>query len=144
MKRFFMTIPEAVHLVLQAGAMGTGGELFVLKMGEPLRIVELAEDLIRLSGPQAREVSIVYTGLRPGEKLEEALWEETATVHETEHPDVLRVTEDSPLTEPQCSALLAAFEAAAVHVDRATLDALLSEFIPTFDRPAPGRPVSIL
>ena len=66
MKRFFMTIPEAVHLVLQAGAMGSGGELFVLKMGEPLRIVELAQDLIRLSGPGAQEVSIVYTGLRPG------------------------------------------------------------------------------
>src|SRR5262249_45562678 len=93
MKRFFMTIPEAVHLVVQAGGMGRGGELFVLKMGQPLRIVQLAEDLIRLSGLTVEEIPIVYTGLRPGEKLEERLWEEGAVIEDTPHPEVLRVRE---------------------------------------------------
>jgi FlaA1/EpsC-like NDP-sugar epimerase len=93
MKRFFMTIPEAVHLVLEAGGMGRGGELFVLKMGEPVRIVDLAEDLIKLSGLTLEEVPIVYTGIRTGEKLEEALWEHGAATESTSHPEVLRVIE---------------------------------------------------
>jgi FlaA1/EpsC-like NDP-sugar epimerase len=143
MKRFFMTIPEAVHLVLQAGAMGKGGELFVLKMGEPLRIVDLAHDLIRLSGSQANEVPVVYTGLRPGEKLEEALWEETASIQATGHPEVLWVTEDPPMDYEQCAALLTALEAAAARADRSRLDALLAEFIPSFARLEAGPSVSI-
>jgi FlaA1/EpsC-like NDP-sugar epimerase len=73
-RRYFMTIPEAVQLVLQASALGQGGELFVLDMGEPIRIVELARDLIELSGLEVgRDVDIVYTGLRPGEKLFEEI-----------------------------------------------------------------------
>ncbi len=72
--RFFMTIPEAASLILQAGAMGTGGEIFVLQMGTPVRILDMAQDLIRLSGKEPyRDVDIVFTGLRPGEKLYEEL-----------------------------------------------------------------------
>jgi FlaA1/EpsC-like NDP-sugar epimerase len=71
MRRYFMSIPEAAQLVLQAGLMGNGGEIFVLDMGEPVLIAELARDLIKLSGSTENEIRIHYTGLRPGEKLYE-------------------------------------------------------------------------
>jgi FlaA1/EpsC-like NDP-sugar epimerase len=82
MTRYFMTIPEAVQLVIQAGAMGEGGEVFVLDMGEPLKIVDLANEIIRLSGyTPGRDIEIVYTGIRPGEKLyEEILTTEEAAI----------------------------------------------------------------
>jgi len=94
MERYFMTIPEAVHLVLQASAMGKGGEVFVLNMGEQIRILDLAQDLIRLSGLEpGKDIEIVFTGIRPGEKLSEALWDEGADYLSTIHPDVLRLNE---------------------------------------------------
>lgn len=93
MFRFFMTIPEAVHLVLQAAAMGKGGEAFLLNMGEQVRILDLAEDLIRLSGLEpGRDIEIVFTGVRPGEKLREELWEADKTYDHTAHPDIFRST----------------------------------------------------
>jgi len=92
MKRYFMTIPEAVHLVLQAAAMGQGGEVFLLNMGQQVRILDLAEDLIRLSGLEpGKDIEIVFTGVRPGEKLSEDLWEDDLTYQKTTHPDIFRI-----------------------------------------------------
>ena len=84
--RYFMSIPEAVQLVLQAGLMGQGGEIFVLDMGEPVRITDLAKALIRLSGYSESEIRIVYTGLRPGEKLYEEPLAEGENILPTPHP----------------------------------------------------------
>ena len=92
MRRYFMTIPEAVHLVLQAASMGQGGETFVLNMGEQVRILDLAEDLIRLSGLEpGRDIEIVFTGIRPGEKLSEDLFEGENLFEQTHHPDIFRL-----------------------------------------------------
>jgi FlaA1/EpsC-like NDP-sugar epimerase len=88
-RRYFMTIPEAVQLVLQASTMGRGGEIFVLDMGEPVPIVDLAKNLIRLSGlDPERRVGIVYTGLRPGEKLFEELKLDGEGIKPTSHPKI--------------------------------------------------------
>ncbi len=89
MKRYFMTIPEAAVLTLQAGAMGQGGEIFVLDMGEPVRIVDLARRMIELSGhPRAGEIDIVFTGVRPGEKLFEELQYGAEAIDNTRHPKI--------------------------------------------------------
>jgi FlaA1/EpsC-like NDP-sugar epimerase len=88
MRRYFMTIPEACQLVMQAGAMGKGGEIFVLDMGEPVKIVDLARDLIRLSGLSEEEVPILFTGVRPGEKLFEELSTAEENMDKTRHPKI--------------------------------------------------------
>lgn len=88
--RYFMTIPEAVSLILQAAAMGEGGEIFVLDMGEPIRIVDLAEQMIRLSGHEpGRDIEIRFVGLRPGEKLHEELFHMQENLVGTRHPKIL-------------------------------------------------------
>jgi FlaA1/EpsC-like NDP-sugar epimerase len=90
MRRYFMTIPEACQLVLQAASMGRGGEIFILDMGEPVRIVDLARDLIRLSGlTPDKDIEIRYTGIRPGEKLFEELCLEEERAVKTAHPRIL-------------------------------------------------------
>ncbi|HEX3273689.1 MAG TPA: nucleoside-diphosphate sugar epimerase/dehydratase [Gemmatimonadales bacterium] len=96
MRRYFMTIPEAVQLVLQAGAIGRGGEVFVLDMGEPVKVVDLATDLIRLSGLEVgNDIEIRFTGARPGEKLYEELFFDAESAIPTDHPKVLRARNGS-------------------------------------------------
>jgi FlaA1/EpsC-like NDP-sugar epimerase len=92
MTRYFMTIPEAASLVVQAGAIGGKGEIFVLDMGEPVRILDLARNMIRLSGKEPdRDVPIDFVGARPGEKLHEELWGQDEEVRPTSHPKIQRV-----------------------------------------------------
>ena len=93
MTRYFMTIPEAVQLVIQAGAIGGRGQVYVLDMGEPVRIVELADTMIRLSGREPGvDVAVEFVGARPGEKLDEELWSEHETVTPSTHEAILLVT----------------------------------------------------
>jgi FlaA1/EpsC-like NDP-sugar epimerase len=88
--RYFMTIPEAAQLIIQAGALGTGGEIFILEMGTPVKIAEMAKDLIRLSGKDPDvEIKIVFTGLREGEKLYEELITGGENIIPTEHAKIM-------------------------------------------------------
>jgi FlaA1/EpsC-like NDP-sugar epimerase len=92
MERYFMTIPEAVQLIVQAGALGRSGDVFVLDMGEAVKIVDLAHNMIRLSGKEPeRDVAIEFIGARPGEKLQEDLWGDGESSTTTSHPKILRV-----------------------------------------------------
>ena len=88
MKRYFMTIPEACQLVLQAATMGRGGEIFILDMGEPVKIVDLARNLIGLSGLSRDDIEIRFTGMRPGEKLYEELALKDESAKKTRHPKI--------------------------------------------------------
>lgn len=133
MRRFFMTIPEAVQLVLQAGSLGKGGELFVLDMGEPVKIADLARDLIRLSGlEEGVDVEIKYTGMRPGEKLYEELLFGDEDVGETTHPKVIRVLADEldASFEPRIRELIRL--AGAQEDDEAKLRKAILELVPDF------------
>ena len=131
MERFFMTIPEAVHLVLQAAGMGQGGELFVLRMGEQVRVLDLAEDLIRLSGLEpGKDIEIVYTGVRPGEKLSESLWDEGIEYEETLHPDIVSVMEGGLLEGQPLLATIDELVQLAQEGDPQAIVGLLAERVP--------------
>lgn len=130
--RYFMSIPEASQLVLQAGLMGKGGEIFVLDMGEPVKIVDLAKDLIRLSGFHEGEIDIVYTGLRPGEKLFEELLADNEATLPTHHPK-LRIARAGHEDETWLSNLLS-WLAADPQEDEAVRQALagwVPEYLPS-------------
>ena len=131
-RRFFMTIPEAVLLILRAAALGRGGELFVLEMGEPIRIVDLARDLMTLSAANPDDIQIVYTGLRPGEKLEEALWEEDAVVTQTIDPKILEVDEGMLWQQAQLVELIENLIGHATSGDALEVEATLTRAIPTY------------
>jgi FlaA1/EpsC-like NDP-sugar epimerase len=88
--RFFMTIPEASSLVIQAGAMGGRGQVYVLDMGEPVRILDLAQQMIRLSGKDESQIPITFTGVQAGEKIHEVLWNDDEAVGPTSHPKIMR------------------------------------------------------
>ena len=109
MRRYFMLIPEAVSLVIQAGALGHGGELFVLDMGEPVNIKEMAELLIRLCGYEPyKEINIVFTGIRPGEKLFEELFYDENSVHGTLNPKIFvsKIKTDPDEINPELDTIL--------------------------------------
>lgn len=133
--RYFMTIPEAAQLVIQAGAMGLGGDVFVLDMGEPVRIIDLARQMLHLSGLSERtsgrpdgDIEIVVTGLRPGEKLFEELLIASSTVEPTEHPRILKAFERSlPLAAYEV--LLGKLARLAEQRDANGLKALLAEHV---------------
>jgi len=100
MTRYFMTIPDAVRLVLQASTLGSHGDIFMLDMGDPVKITKLAHRLIEASGLRPGiDIQIKSTGMRPGEKLHEQLWSEDATVHQTIFPEVFRVLAEEPPKE---------------------------------------------
>jgi FlaA1/EpsC-like NDP-sugar epimerase len=131
MYRFFMTIPEAVYLVLQAASMENGGETFVLNMGEPVRILDLAEDLIRLSGLEPhRDIEITYTGIRPGEKMTEELWDEGTPLTPTLHPDISRLDTDAPSISLNLPQAIDSLSRLSDSNDTEAIAKLLDELIP--------------
>ncbi len=139
--RFFMTIPEAVSLVLKAGSLGSGGELYVLDMGEPVLIRELAEQMIRFYGFEpGRDIGIEYIGLRPGEKLEEKLWSAGETSEATDFPRILRLTSREGLNGDLRSLVEKLHPVCYFDKDRADeyrnrrlLRTILAEYIPGFE-----------
>jgi FlaA1/EpsC-like NDP-sugar epimerase len=132
MRRYFMTIPEAVQLVLQAGALGSGGELFMLDMGEPIRIFDLARDMIRLSGLQeGTDITIEFTGIRPGEKLYEEMFFSHEVAEPTDHPKILRARNgiEAYCGDEQIAQLV---EMAATGADERSLRTTLRRLVPDF------------
>jgi FlaA1/EpsC-like NDP-sugar epimerase len=132
MRRYFMTIPEAVQLVMQAGSLGAGGELFMLDMGEPVRVLDLARDMIRLSGLQeGADIRIEFTGVRPGEKLTEEMFFSHEVAEATEHPKILRAKSG---LEQYCSdeAIDELIQMAQNGADARGLRVLLRRLVPDF------------
>ncbi len=137
MQRYFMTIPEASQLVLQAGAMGASGEIYVLDMGEPVRITQLAEDLIRLSGLQpGKDIEVVYTGLRPGEKLFEELSIDDENARKTQHPKIY-IGKSRPRTFGAMRASIERLLALAHHAEAETLRENLQRVVPRYQYVTP-------
>ncbi|MFN2146741.1 MAG: polysaccharide biosynthesis protein, partial [Anaerolineales bacterium] len=130
-ERFFMTIPEAVHLVLQAFAMGQGGEIFLLNMGEPVKILDLAKDLIRLSGlVPGQDIEIVFTDLRPGEKMTEVLWDDGVDQYPTEHPEITRLGKVEKIGAAQLDEVIQQLAALAEAGEVEELVNMLDEVVP--------------
>ncbi len=133
--RYFMSIPEAAQLVMQAGYMGQGGEIFVLYMGEPVKIVDLAKDLIRLSGLGEGDIKIEFTGLRPGEKLYEELLADNENTLPTPHQK-LRIAQARSVKNDELNALLEWVSADAVLPDevvRQGMQQWVPEYTPTLN-----------
>lgn len=131
--RYFMTIPEAAQLILQGSVIGRGGEIFVLDMGDPVKIAYLAEQLILLSGKKpGTDIEIVYTGLRPGEKLHEELFYDEERLADTAHPKIMLAHSDQPDAE-SLESILAMLEKACRHQDEAKIRELLADLVPAVD-----------
>jgi FlaA1/EpsC-like NDP-sugar epimerase len=131
--RYFMTVREAASLVIQAGALGRAAEVFVLDMGQPIRILELARELIIFSGYRPDlDIPIVFTGLRPGERQHERLWSEEEEVEATTHPRIKAVRSLRPPLE-DLGRLIDELETAAASCDRQRLVAALKEAVPGWD-----------
>ena len=130
--RYFMTIPEASQLVLQSGAMANNGELFVLDMGQPVKILDLAENMIKLSG--AHDIEIIETGLRPGEKLYEELLMNSQTLTKTDN-DLIFIEKDTPLSKEVINEKLQVLKKAIENEDDNDAREALRSVVPTFRRP---------
>ena len=132
MTRYFMTIPEAVQLVLQAATLGDHGEVFVLDMGEPVRVLDLAVDLIRLSGLEpGADIEVHFTGARPGEKLFEELFFKGAHVVPTDHPKILRAR-DSEAADHTAETIATLIQAASEDRSASHIRRLLTRLIPEY------------
>lgn len=149
-RRYFMTIPEAAQLILQAGALGRGGEIFILKMGTPVKIVDMARDLIRLSGREPdKDVKIAFIGLRDGEKLYEELITEGEGIVPTKHRKIMVLRNDGPadasLSPEQWAALLQdrikGLSEAADRFDAPAIRRALQEIVPEY---APSPPSAVV
>ena len=139
--RFFMTIPEATQLVLQAGSMGSGGEIYLFDMGDAVKIRALAEELIRLSGLQPYEdIDIIYTGLRPGEKLYEELLLEDEGVLPTSHNKIC-IAQSSTSVHSELVENIDALVAAAKALDLAGVKEKLQQIVPEY-APAVNKPLA--
>ncbi len=140
--RFFMTIPEATQLVLQAGSMGQGGEIYLFDMGEPVRIVKLAEDLIRLSGLRPYEdIEIVFTGLRPGEKLYEELLLDEEGALPTHHEKICVAS--AAFREPEVLKWqIEGLVVAATKIDKENIYLGLQQIVPEFNFSSVNQPLS--
>jgi FlaA1/EpsC-like NDP-sugar epimerase len=131
--RYFMTIPEAVSLIMQAATMGKGGEIFVLDMGEPVKIVDLAEQMIRLSGMEpGSDIEIKFTGLRPGEKLFEELFHDAEALSATPHPKI-RLSSSREVDWELLQQGLAELAASCATRDVELLHRCLNNLVPEFD-----------
>jgi len=144
MTRYFMTIPEAAQLVLQAGAMGKGGEIFLLDMGEPVKILQLAVDLITLSGLRPHEdIEIRFSGIRPGEKLFEELSITGEDVSRTAHPKIgiiMKRPEDFDRVCAGIARLAAMADTASPEAIRSVLREVVPEYRPSVPQPEVSRP----
>lgn len=137
--RYFMTIPEAVQLVLQAAVIGRGGELFMLDMGQPVKILDLAKDLIRLSGyEEGKDINIVFTGLRPGEKLFEELFIKGEQYEPTQHEKIRIVRNASGIVPENLEFIVEALCEAAINNDPTLivdlLELLVQEYTPEYSK----------
>ena len=133
--RYFMTIPEASQLVMTSGAMAKNGELYVLDMGKPVKILDLAENMIRLSGLEPyKDIDIVETGLRPGEKLYEELLIKTEELDKTDN-DMIFVERDAPLSQEEIAAKLAKLKQALKTQSNRVVKEVLMEVVPTYHSP---------
>lgn len=132
MTRYFMTIPEAVGLVLQAGALGQGGEIFVLDMGEPVKIVDLATQMIKLSGYRVgEEIEIQFSGLRPGEKLFEELSHHKERLIDTRHPKIFRFV-CQPLDLSEVEAFLSRLQLQLNNAEPSDIKRSIQQFVPEY------------
>jgi FlaA1/EpsC-like NDP-sugar epimerase len=139
MMRYFMTIPEAVQLVLQAATLGQGGEVYMLDMGERVKIVDLAHDLIELSGlTVGRDIDIIFTGARPGEKLAEELHLASEEYESTRHEKIRLIRQVTDLLPQQLERAVAALTAAARADNPRTITAELKLLVPEYRQMGPG------